>query len=156
MWAERTLTPLRMFASLTAVMVAGVAAVSGGCGGSFSPTPPPVDQATFATTVASRVWSNSAEAAFLLRPDGVVEWRQGPSDGSMWGQTCTCAPSTGRDWHWNLDATPGAELVVRVHLSDTSTACKLTVTWFSDSSPLDWLILSTPEGERLHFSSAKR
>jgi len=50
---------------------------------------------------------------------------------------------------------PRTQLVLRIQPPDSSESCPLTVSWFSDSGPLDWLTLSTLEGEQLRFFSAK-
>jgi len=137
------------------VLVACAATIIGGCGGKSTPTPPPTDKLTFESTVVSRVWTSRTEDAFQLRQDGVVEWRQGPSDGSMLGRSCARASTSGGQWRWTVEAMPRTQLVLRIQSPDSSEGCPLTVDWFSDSGPLDWLTLLTPEGEQLRFFSAK-
>lgn len=126
-----------------------------GCGGKSTPTTPPTDKVTFGSTVVSRVWTSRTEDAFRLGQDGVVEWRQGPSDGSMLGRSCARVSTSRGQWRWSIEAMPRTQLVLRIQPPDSSESCPLTVSWFSDSGPLDWLTLSTPEGEQLRFFSAK-
>jgi|GEM_PF-4315847 len=140
---------------LSGLMLASVAAASGGCGANYPKTPPPVDQATFLATVASRPWWNSDEQEFLLRPDGAVECRGRSPNGFLWGNACPSAASAPCDLRWNLEVKPGVALVVHLQSPESSTTCTLTVGWFSDASTMDRLILSTPEGERFRFFSSK-
>lgn len=137
------------------VLVACAATIFGGCGGESTPTPAPTDKVTFVSTVVSRVWTSRTEDAFLLGQDGVVEWHQGTSDRSMLNPFCGRVSASGGQWRWSIEAMPRTQLVLRIHPPDTSESCPLTVSWFSDSGPLDWLTLTTPEGEQLLFFSAK-
>lgn len=136
------------------LLVACAATIFVGFGGKSTPTPPPTDKVTFGSTVVSRVWTSRTEDAFRLGQDGVVEWRQGPSDGSMLGRSCARVSTSRGQWRWSIEAMPRTQLVLQIQPPDPSESCPLTVSWFSDSGPLDWLTLSTPEGEQLRFLSA--
>ncbi len=136
------------------MIVSWLAVVGSGCDGAFARTRPPFDQATFRATVVSRVWRNQT-GAFLLRADGVVEFREGPSDGSIWGDACRHGSESAHEWRWQLEVVPRGALTLHFRLPETAAHCTLNSTWFSDSGPLDWLILSTADGERLHFSCPK-
>lgn len=148
-------SPLQPITRPFLVLAACAATIIGGCGGKFTPTPPPTDKVTFESTVVSRVWTSRTEEAFQLGQDGVLEWRQGPSDGSMLGRSCARVFTSGGQWRWSIEVMPRTQLVLRIQSPDSSEGCPLTVSWFSDSGPLDWLTLSTPEGEQLRFFSAK-
>jgi len=137
------------------LLMAAAATFISGCGGEWTPTPPPIDQATFESTVVSRVWTSRTGEAFQLGRDGVVQWQSGSSDGSLLGRSCARSPASGGNWRWSIESIPRAVLVLRVQPPDALESCSLTVSWFSDSGPLDWLNLSTTEGAQLRFFSAK-